>query len=248
MESVGIIVFVVIVFLVILLVASASSPRKQYEKEFEKRTGIDKLSLMISKDSIYFGNRFKEQDDDPLWFAVNLSVISAHQTLSGSFYSLLKGASESFGNLEFFDELSDESSSNDNLRLLISSKVFGLSFGIVIKRIADSTKVKIKRPMIKKFIDSCDFEEEHKKEIVKMATTYLGLEASDTETRWTSLEKMTYALVGAIIERDKDEVADPMMIMPIKTALGLAYDKVDFDDTAIKELEKQGIIESSETS
>ena len=243
MESSGIAIFVIIVLAVIVFIIYMSSPRRKYNKAVEKSTGLERVRLIVRKNAIAFGNQLKKRGDDGVSrFPIELPVIETHQALADVFYGMLNDTTKSWGNSSLFDELSDSISSDKEKELVVSSRMFGIAFGIVLEKAAKLTNAEIKKATIKKFISSSEIEEIHKREISKMAIVYLDLSTSDTKTTWASLEKMTYELMGAKITREKDDIADPIMIMPLKTALSYAYSKTTLKDLTIEKLEKEGLI------
>ena len=245
MESSGIVVFIIIVLAVIVFIIYMSSPRRKYDKAVEKSTGLDRVRLIVRKNAIAFGNQLKKRGDDSASrFPIELPVMETHQALADVFYGMLNDTTKSWGNSSLFDELSDSISSDKEKELVVSSRMFGIAFGIVLEKAAKLANAEIKKATIKKFISSSEIEEIHKKEISKMAIAYLDLSTSDTKTTWASLEKMTYELMGAKITREKDDIADPIIIMPLKTALSYAYGKTTLKDLTIEKLEKEGLIKA----
>lgn len=249
METSGIAVFIIIVLAVIIFIIYMSSPRKKYNKAVEKSTGLDRVRLMVRENAITFGNQLKKRGDDSASrFPIELPVVETHQALADVFYGTLNDTTKSWGNNGLFNELSDSISSDKEKELVVSSRMFGIAFGIVLEKTAKLANAEIKKTAIKKFVSSSEIEEAYQKEISKMAITYLDLSASDTKTTWASLEKMTYELMGAKITREKDDIADPIMIMPLKTALSYAYGKTTLKDSTIEKLEKEGLVKVDNNS
>ncbi|MBR3319644.1 hypothetical protein IKG06_04060 [Candidatus Saccharibacteria bacterium] len=53
---------------------------------------------------------------------------------------------------------------------------------------------------------------------------------------------MTYALFDATIKRTKGDVGDPIVIMPLKTAIAYASNSTQINDSYIKAFKEAGLI------
>lgn len=223
----------------IILNGGKVTPRGEYEAAVKNSSGVERLRLKASN---HFIENLNKKDNIGLTFPATYSVSIVHLNLTGVFYNMLKNNFESTEHGDLFEQMSDAVTSSEEKELIVASRLFGIAFGIVLEKASDLEKAKIKKNMVKSFLDVYMPDNVYKKEFSKAMTFYLDLKGSDTKTTWASLEKMTYALMDAKIKRDKDDIADPIVIMPLKTALAYARNSVSMSDHEIKELKDRGLI------
>ena len=219
-----------------------TTSHKEYEAAVNNSTGIEKLRLKIRSNSIELGSKLKRNNDDGVAFSIDLPIMEAYIHLADIFYTLLKENCESYGSSELFDDLSDKITSNEKEEKIVSSRLFGIAFGIVLDIVAASENTKIKKTAAKNFVNSCLLDEKHKEELLKMMTSYFSYKNSATKEDWALLEKMTYALVNADVKRDSNDIADPIIIMPLKTAITYIRDNTQIKDYYIKGFKEEGLI------
>ncbi|MBR3329275.1 hypothetical protein IKG29_01945 [Candidatus Saccharibacteria bacterium] len=212
---------------------------KEYKKAIDDSTGVEKLRLKIRSHHI---QKLKKNDKTNLSFPASYSITIAHINLVDTFYGMLEKNFKSTHHGELFDRMSDAVTSDKTKELTVLSRLFGIAFGIVIEKAADSTKTKINKKIIKSFVDTYMPNDTNKKEFLKMMTTYLGLKNSDTKTTWILLEKTTYALMDAKIKRDKDDIADPIVIIPLKTAIAHTNNNISLPKSDIESLKDADFI------
>ena len=257
-DTIGFGGFIVVVFIaaiifipiVIALNGGGSiTAHQRYEKAIKNSSGIEKLRLKVRSDSITFCNRFKKDGDDYSISSTGTEVARIYIHLADSFYGMLKEYYKSTQN-DLFDKLSDIITSDKEKELIISSKIFGISLGIVTQKAAEETNQDILKAKVTRLVNHCQFNEMCKKEILNMLESYFKLIhsksiAGDVERRWALLEKMTYSLVGATITRKKGDIANPMLIKPLDAAISNVYNEISLSVKTIEELEKEGLIASN---
>ena len=75
-----------------------------------------------------------------------------------------------------------------------------------------------------------------------MNSCNLRIKKSYTKKTWNTLEEMTYALFDATIKRSKGDVGDPIVIMPLKTAIAYVQNGTQANDSCIKAFKEAGLI------
>lgn len=215
-----------------------ATPHKEYETALNNSSGIEKLRLKIRSNSIKLGAKLKKNDKNDTTLSIDLPIMEAYMHLADVFYTLLREVDKR----GLFDEFAEEITSDEDEEIVISSRLFGIAFGIVLNNVATSTDLRVKKTAIKNLVNSCLLDETCKKELLKMMTSYFNFKNSATKEDWALLEKMTYALVGAEIKRNDDDIADPITITPLKTAITYVQNNIQVKDYYIKGFKEEGLI------
>lgn len=246
MSPIGIvIIFIALVLIFMFLVFISSTPKKQYENAIKTSAGLNKVRFLIRKNNTYFANKFMLHDDEKSaskTFCLSLLTTEAYNNITDTFYPCLKSDIDSGLYGDFFEELSTEIETNKELQLMISASVFGLALGIVISKASESEGAKIHKKAIDEYLDLCELTGKHRKAVHDSLFSYLDLVKSETKEAWAILEKLTYILMGADITRDKDDIANPIIIMPLRMAITFADSKGHQDDKSHDELKLLHII------
>ena len=215
----------------------ATSHRK-YETALNNSMGIEKLRLKIRSNSTKFGMKLKKNNEDDAAISIGLPIMETYMHLADTFYTLLKESDK----CELFDEFAEEVVSDEDEEFVVSSRLFGIAFSITLNSVAATTNLKVKKAAVKNFINSCLLNETCKKELLKTTTSYFNFKNSATKEDWSLLENTTYALVGAKIKRGADDIADPITIMPLKTAIAYVQNNIQVKDYYIKGFKEEGLI------
>ena len=253
MESVGITIlgFIVlsIVFAIIKGIGNSiekASNSRKYAKAVVSSTGLEKVRLLVRREAPMFSTSLKK-DDGSTWFHMTLPTSTAHLFLSDGFYGLMKDTFEELGKGDSFDDFASSLSTDYTKQRIISARIFGIAFGITISKAANLSGKKIKKTAVKKYLESCKFDEIYKKEIVRMTATYIDFEqdklfGAHSEAAFTSQElgTMAYALVDEKL--GKGNFADPTFSTHMNMAIAMAYKETPIDETTIKEFQDVGFI------
>lgn len=241
---IGVALLAILILVPIAVVISGGGADKRHEKMIENNTGIEKLRLVIRDKSILLGSQIgKDKNGITMLSSTVQQAMMAHMYLCDVFYTLIKENYDGTNKGELFDEMSEAIISNEKDSYIVASRVFGIAFSIALEKAAISANHKIQKTITKKFIDSHISDATCKKEVLKTMTLYFNFRNSNTTEAWAaSLEKMTYALFNATIKREKGDVADPILIMPLKTAIGYARNNISVDDYTVKQLKEEGLI------
>lgn len=241
---IGVALLAILILVPIAVMISGGGADKRHEKMIENNTGIEKLRLVIRDKSILLGSQIgKDKNGITMLSSTVQQAMMAHMYLCDVFYTLIKENYDGTNKGELFDEMSEAIISDEKDSYIVASRVFGIAFSIALEKAAISANHKVQKTTTKKFIDSHISDATCKKEVLKTMTLYFNFRNSNTTEAWAaSLEKMTYALFNATIKREKGDVADPILIMPLKTAIGYARDNISVDDYTVKQLKEEGLI------
>ena len=244
---VGMALLVILILVPVAIMVSGggvATAHKNYKKAVENSVGIEKLRLVIRDKSILLGSQIgKDKNGITILSSTVQQAMMAHMYLCDVFYTLIKENYDGTNKGELFDEMSEAIISDEKDSYIVASRVFGIAFSIALEKAAISANHKVQKTITKKFIDSHISDATCKKEVLKTMTLYFNFRNSNTTEAWAaSLEKMTYALFNATIKREKGDVADPILIMPLKTAIGYARNNISVDDYTVKQLKEEGLI------
>lgn len=255
MESFGIAILAFIVISIIVAIIKSmgrgverAAAHRNYNKAVERSTGIEKIRLMVRADCTTLSLQFKKKNDENTsWILVTTAIMMAHMHIADFYYGMLGETYESLGMNNAFDELSETISSERTKELIISSRLYGVAFGVVLAKAADLTNKKIKKTAVKKFIDNCKLDEIYRKELSKTTMAYIDFEndklfGAHTEAAWTSHDIGVIACALIDGKLGKNNFADPVIATPMSAAVTYAYKETTVDSSTIKELEKEGLI------
>lgn len=255
MESIGIAILSFIIITPIIAIIKGivknvkrASYNRTYIKEVEKSSGLKKINLLVRKDSIFFTTGLKKQDKTALRANLVLPTSSAFLAIADSYYSLLNDSSEAIGAGSYFNKLAENLSTDYTKLKTISARIFGISFGITIAKAANLSGKKVKKTAVKKYLNTCDFDDKYKKDIIKMATMYINFEQDKSfgaysERAFVSkdLGAMAYALIDEKLA--KEDHADITIATNMNMATAIAYKETRFyNGCVLSEIEEAGLI------
>ena len=233
----GSILIIAIGFIVLLFIAaiSGSQNTKQKQKELENSYGLEKLRLSLRQ---HWLTNYK-QDDLPIDLAglfLNLEYARIH--LIDFFYTALaqdprKGT---------FDKIAEGAFTNPDREHLIDARLYGLALGITLEKVAEETDYKIKPEQIEKTFSSSFKDASFSKNFTSTARKFLKIKSSETKQKWNILEQISYSLLDSTIKREKDDIADPLIINPLRTSIEIAKNAITVDDKLIDTLTSHKLI------
>ena len=174
-------------------------------------------------------------------------VSIAHLYLADGFYGSLKDFFEKMGDANAYDELAQVVATDYTKQQVIAARIFGIAFGITVVKAADVSNKKIKKTSVKKYLDSCKFDDAYKSEISNAASIYINFEQDElfgarSEAGFVSrdLGKLAYSLLD--MKLSKGNFADPTHTTHMAAAIALAYREIVVDDSLVSVLQQEGLI------
>ena len=254
MEVIGAVIlgFIAIVFIIMLIVGIMSSINRlsnsvEYKKATKKSTGLEKIRLLVRGSAPTFTSQLRKvgssQRSDltaPIW--------TSYIFVADGFYYMMKDAYDQLGGTEAFDSLAETISTNFNKLDAISARIFGIAFGVVITKAANTSGKNIRKAKVIEYLNSCEFDERYKKEITKMVKAYIDFEqdklfgAHSKSGGFTShdLGIMAYALLDEKLS--KEDYPDPTISTSMSMAIAIAYKETVIYDSLIRGLNTAGLI------
>lgn len=254
METIGIAIvgFIILSFFILIIWGIGSSvgrisQSRENTKALINSTGLKKICLIVRSEAISFSAKLKKDGSETPWFNLKVPVLTAYPILADAFYGSLEEAFNGIGRSDAFDELAVAISKDFTEQKIISARIFGVSLGITIAKAANESGKRIKKAALKRYLNSCSFDEIYKKEIIKMVTAYIDFEqdklfGAHSEAAFTSqdLGKMAYSMLDEKLEKGK--YPDPIISTAMNLAIAIAYSNTPLDDTIIAELKIAGLI------
>lgn len=233
----GSILIIVIGFIVLLFIAtiSGSQNTKQKQKELENNYGLEKLRLSLRRHWI---TSYK-QDDSPTDLTrllLNLDYTKIY--LIDFFYAALAQDPRK----DTFDEIAEGAFTNPDRERLIDARLYGLALGITLEKVAEETDHKIKPEQIEKTFSSSFKDASFSKNFTSTTRKFLKIKSSETKQKWNILEQISYSLIDSTIKREKDDIANPLTINPLRTSIEIAKTTITVDDKLIDTLTSHKLI------
>lgn len=253
METIGVAIlgFIIIVFLVAIIIGIGSSVgrasnAREYTKTMRRSTGLEKIRLLVRDRAPVYTGKLKKSDGSS-WPNLSLPIATSHLLVADGYYEIMQDTFNKLGRADEFDEMAEAISTDFSQQETISARIFGIAFGISVAKAANMSNRKIKKTAVKKYLNSCNFDADYKKEIVKMATAYIDFEQDElfgahSEAGFTSqdLGVMAYALINAKL--GKNNYPDPTFSTAMNMAIAIAYKEAYVNDSLIKEFKDEGLI------
>lgn len=228
--------------------AERSLGQRNYQKKISNSSGLEKAQMLLREDALSFSSYYPKNGG---W--VTIPTGHTYMDIVELYYTFIKDAAQKVADADngewsaALDTFGDSVSSDRTKRQLIAARIYGIALGIIVSKAANITNKKCNKTAVKQYIESCKLDELYRKEMSKMAITYITFEQdllSGAKTKYAvvnhNLGEMAYALFDG--ELSKDDDADFTMALFMNTSLSLAYKDAMVDESLISDFEKEGFI------
>lgn len=254
METIGVAIlgFIVVTFIVMLIVGIMSGINRlsnsvEDARITRKSTGLERVRLLVRKGGPTFTSQL-EKIGESQRSDVSTPIWTSYILITDGFYDLMGDSYNNIGKSDAFDDLAKTVSADFNKLDVISARVFGAAFGIVVAKAANTSGKKIKKSKVIKYLNSCGFSERYKKEITRMASAYISFEQDELFGAHSEaggsisqdLGTMAYALLDEKL--GKGNYPDPTISTSMNMALATAYREAIIYDSLIEGLKAEGLI------
>lgn len=247
-----IVVLVVILYVAINSIKKSASAKKQ-TTNIRSSSGLEKMRLIMRKynlsywDSIiaeYSVNKSKEKKYDNLLSVAQYSAIT-YLLVNDVFYLQLESNLNKI-NLDqtFFIDLANDVWNNYSRQALISSRILGVSLGIIIYKAAKDSKRSIVKGAVKRLIEKNQIGKDCQKEVIKFANyaiNYLELSSHNLENENIIENSIAHGFLDQKLNKSQQKnfsVYKPAVSM----AISGAYRESRIDNDTIIELVDSRVI------
>ena len=254
MKNIGYIILAIITMAIISGIIKAiengikgANACKKYNKAIDNSNGLEKLRLILREGAITFSLGLTYHGDKKENSSgISFSILSTHMLISDIFYGQMQEIYKNLNREDPFDELANEVEENYTKQDIMTARIFGVAFGVILAKAANVSNKKIKKSAVKKYIDTSKIDEVYRKEIARTTSLYIDFEidklfGARSEVAFTSkdLGQIAYLLLDSKLE--KNDYPDIMIATIMNTALTLSYGQA-IVSYALKDLEKEGLI------
>jgi hypothetical protein len=254
MENVGYTILAIIIMAIIVGIIKAignsaerAAAYRKYDKAIENSNGLEKMRLILRRNAITFSLGLTSHGEDKgSSSGISIPILSTHMNICDIFYGQMQELYKNIDSEDPFIDLADEIKSDYTKQRIMTARIFGVAFGVILAKAANTSNKKVKKNAVKKYIDTCKIDEVYRKEIAKTALLYINFETDKlfgarSEGAFTSkdLGQIAYLLLDSKL--GKGDFADPIIATHMHAALALSYGQADVS-YVLNDMEKEGLI------